>query len=355
MFIFDGFKNALYDSQVQLLRQFNADIIIVSKLKYTMFVPEQFARRRLYQAQTFDGVIAAYPLYTNNADWKNIETRKTRSVRVLAFNPQDPALLLPEVQAQVKRLQAPETVLIDSKSRPELGPITPGVVTELSNRKVEVVGNYSLGTDFAAGNGNLIMSDQNFLRYFTSVSPEKDPRSLGTVDIGLIKVAPGASAEALVQAMRQRLPKDVSIHTKQEFIDQELTYWQNSTTIGFVFTLLTSMSFVVGIILVYQILYTDVADHWAEYATLKAMGYRNVFLLGVVVQEALILSILGFIPGFCLSTLLYGATANATGLLMQMTPMRALSICLLTFGMCLVSGILAVRKVQTTDPAEVFG
>lgn len=355
MFMFNGFKNALYDSQIQLLQTLNADIVITSRLKYTMFVPEPFARRRLYQAQAFDGVVTAYPLYTNNADWKNAETRKTRPVRVLAFNPNDPVLLLPELQAQSYKLQIPNTVIIDAKSRPELGPITPGVESELSERTVMVVGNYSLGTDFAAGNGNLVMSDQNFLRYFANPDPKEDPRSLGTVDLGLVKVAPGADADAIAAAMRQSLPKDVVILTKEAFVNQERVYWEKNTNIGFVFSLLTAMGFAVGIILVYQILYTDVADHWAEYATLKAMGYRNVFLLGVVIQEAIILSVLGFIPGFCISSLLYSATANATGLLMQMTTQRALSTFLLTFVMCLISGTIAVRKVQATDPAEVFG
>jgi putative ABC transport system permease protein len=355
MFMFNGFKNALYDSQIQLLQKLNADIVITSRLKYTMFVPEPFARRRLYQAQAFDGVVAAYPLYTNNADWKNVETRKTRPVRVLAFNPNDPVLLLPELQAQAQKLQMPNTVIIDSKSRPELGPITPGVESELSERSVIVVGNYSLGTDFAAGNGNLVMSDQNFLRYFANPDPKEDPRSLGTVDIGLVKVAPGADAEAIAAAMRENLPKDVVVLTKEGFVNQERVYWEKNTNIGFVFSLLTAMGFAVGIILVYQILYTDVADHWAEYATLKAMGYKNVFLLGVVIQEAIILSVLGFIPGFCISSLLYNATANATGLLMQMTTGRALSTFMLTFVMCLISGAIAVRKVQATDPAEVFG
>jgi putative ABC transport system permease protein len=249
----------------------------------------------------------------------------------------------------------PDTVLIDSKSRAELGPITPGVVTELSKRTVEVVGNYSLGTDFAAGNGNLVMSDQNFLRYFATPDPKLDPRTLGTVDLGLVKVAPGADADAIASSMRDRLPKDVVVLTKSAFIAQERIYWEKNTNIGFVFSLLTGMGFAVGIILVYQILYTDVADHWAEYATLKAMGYKNVFLLGVVLQEAIILSVLGFIPGFCISVLLFNATANATGLLLQMTVARALMTFALTFLMCLISGAIAVRKVQATDPAEVFG
>jgi putative ABC transport system permease protein len=355
MFMFNGFKNALYDSQVQLLQLLNADIVITNTQKYNMFVPEPFARRRLYQARAFDGVEAAYPLYINTANWKNVETKTTRPVRVLAFNPQDPVLRLPDVQSQLSELQAPETVLIDLESRPELGPITAGVETELGDRRVRVVGNYSLGTDFASGNGNLIMSDQNYLRYFSQVNPEDEERNLSTVDIGLVKIAENADADRIAAVLSESLPKDVKVLTQAAFVQQELTYWQENTNIGFVFSLLTAMAFIVGIILVYQILYTDVADHWAEYATLKAMGYRNFFLLGVVLQEAAILSILGFIPGFCISVLLYNATADATGLLMQMTVDRALSTLVATFVMCLISGAIAVRKVQATDPAEVFG
>ncbi|MBE9178961.1 FtsX-like permease family protein [Oculatella sp. LEGE 06141] len=355
MFMFNGFKNALYDSQVQLLQLLNADIIITNTQKYNMFVPEAFARRRLYQARAFAGITAAYPLYINNANWKNPETKATRPVRVLAFNPQDPVLLLPDIQAQLDKLREPNTVLIDLKSRPELGSITPGVVTELGERQVRVAGNYSLGTDFASGNGNLVMSDQNYLRFFSNLDPELESRNLGMVDIGLVEVEEGADPDRLARTLSQRLPKDVKVLTKDAFVQQELSYWQDNTNIGFVFTLLTGMAFIVGIILVYQILYTDVADHWAEYATLKAMGYKNIFLLGVVLQEAVILSVLGFIPGFCISVLLYNATANATGLLMQMTVSRALSTLLATFIMCLFSGAIAVRKVQATDPAEVFG
>lgn len=355
MFMFTGFKNALYDSQVQLLKLLNGDIVITSEQKYNMFVPEAFARRRLYQAQAFDGVEAAYPLYTNNANWKNPLNKATRPLRVLAFNPQDPVLPLPEVLAQVSELQLPNTVLIDDKSRAELGPLEAGIVTELSERRVRVIGTFSLGTDFASGNGNLIMSDQNFLRFFADLGPEEESRTLGTVDIGLLKVTPGTNVEALVTTLRDRLPKDIQVVTKDGFVEQEMTYWQENTSIGFVFTLLTSMGFVVGIILVYQILYTDVANHWAEYATLKAMGYKNLYLLGVVLQEAAILSILGFIPGCLISILLYNATASATGLLMYMTLTRAMTMLVLTFMMCLISGAIAVRKVQATDPAEVFG
>lgn len=355
MFMFQGFENALYDSQVQLLKLLNGEIVVVNRLKYNMFVPEQFTRRRLYQAQAFDGVVAAYPLYTTTGDWKNPVTKTVRPLRVLAFNPQEPVLPLPGIEQNREALKLPWMALIDKKSRPEVGPMQAGIVTELEKQQVRLVGTFSMGTDFAAANGNVVMSDHNFLRYFANLDPEKKSRTLNTVDIGLLKVAANANLNSLVKALRQQLPQDVSVFTKAEFVQKELTYWRENSSIGFVFALLTTMSFVVGVILVYQILYTDVAEHWAEYATLKAIGYSNLHLLGIVLQESVILVFFGFVPGFFISLGLYSLTASATGLLMQMTAQRAINILVATFIMCLISGAIAVRKVQTADPAEVFG
>lgn len=358
MFLFNGFKNALYDSQTQLLEKFNAEIVIIDRLKRNMFVPRAFARRRLYQAEAFDGVENTFAVYVGEASWKNPTTGQTRPLRVIAFNPSEPVLQMQDVIAHQDDLKLPNTALIDSRARAEVGPRESGIVTELARREIHIVGTFSLGTDFASGNGNLIMSDQNFLRYFAFRGAEEDKRSLATVDIGLIKVVPGTDIQQLVKTLRDNLPQDVLILAKNGpdgFTMRERKYWEENTNIGFVFSLLTAMGFAVGIILVYQILYTDVADHWSEYATLKAMGYDNQFLFGVVMQEAIILSVLGFIPGFLLSSLLYVGAEGITGLVFQMTVNRLVNIYIMTFMMCLVSGLIAVRKVQATDPAEVFG
>lgn len=355
MFIFLGFKHALYDSQIQMLQRLNGDIVVINKIKDNMFVPEQFARRRLYQAQAFEGVEDAYAMYIAVGNWKNSSTKKVIPLRVIAFNPDDPVLPLPGIMAQVEALKLPWTTVMDGRSRAEVGPTHAGITTELMEQQVNVVGSFILGTDFAAGNGNIVMSDQNFVRYFARLGPEKDSRTLSTVDIGLLTVAPGRDVNALVEVLRDRLPDDVAIFSKDAFALRERIYWQENTNIGFVFGVLTAMSFLVGIILVYQILYTDVADHWAEYATLKAIGYSNGHLLMIVIQEATFLALIGFIPGVIVSYLLYDMAANATGLLLQMTLERAANIFIATVVMCLVSGAIAVRKVLTTDPAEVFG
>lgn len=357
MFMFNGFMNALYDSQLQLLNRFNGEVIIVNRLRTNMFVPRAFARRRLYQARAFEGVQDAYAMYISEVNWKNPENRRSRGVRVIAINPDEPVLNIPEIKTHRQALKLPETALMDTKSRAEVGPVAAGVVSELADRHIRLIGTFTMGTDFASGNGNLLMSDQNFLRYFADRGPEEEKRSFATVDVGVVKLAPGTNVERMVQTLRKTLPNDVLVMARDGengFVTRERKYWQENTNIGFVFSLLTSMGFFVGIILVYQILYTDVADHWAEYATLKAMGYKNSYLLGVVMQEALILSVLGFIPGVLVSQLLYTAAGNATGLFFQMTSERVTNLLIATFVMCLVSGAIAVRKVQTTDPADVF-
>jgi putative ABC transport system permease protein len=358
MFLFNGFKNALYDSQTQLLEKFNAEIVIINRLKENMFVPRAFARRRLYQAKAFEGVADAFAVYTSEARWKNPETNQTRPVRVIAYNPAEPVLPMADILTHQDALTMPNTALIDTRARAEVGPRETGIISELADREIRIVGTFSLGTDFAAGNGNLLMSDQNFLRYFAFRGPEEAERSFATVDLGLLKVAPGTDVPRLVQTLSNSLPKDILVLAKDGpdgFVMRERKYWEENTNIGFVFSLLTAMGFVVGIILVYQILYTDVADHWSEYATLKAMGYDNLFLFNVVIQEAIILSVFGFVPGLLVSGLFYNLAAGTTGLVFQMTLERVASIYIMTFVMCLVSGAIAVRKVQSTDPAEVFG
>jgi putative ABC transport system permease protein len=147
----------------------------------------------------------------------------------------------------------------------------------------------------------------------------------------------------------------VIVLTHQEFIARERNYWANSTAIGFVFSLGTAMGFIVGIVIVYQILYTDVADHLPEYATLKAMGYREMYFVALVGQEALILALLGYVPGFCLATfVLYNLTRSATSLPMGMTLFRAVMVLILTILMCAISGAIALRKLQAADPADIF-
>jgi putative ABC transport system permease protein len=134
----------------------------------------------------------------------------------------------------------------------------------------------------------------------------------------------------------------------------EIRYWASGTPIGFVFTFGVIMGLVVGMIIVYQILFAEIADHLKEYATLKAMGYGNRYLAGVVLMQAAILAAVGFVPAVGLCTWLYAIAGRATGLPMTLAPARAALVFALTLVMCWASALLAIRKLRAADPADVF-
>ena len=114
------------------------------------------------------------------------------------------------------------------------------------------------------------------------------------------------------------------------------------------------MGFIVGVAIVYQVLYSDVSDHLSEYATLKAIGYSNRSLLIVIFQEALFLAVLGYIPGFVATLGMYQLLTTLTKLELVMTVNLALTVFILTLAMCLISGAIASNKLRAADPADVF-
>ena len=348
-----GFQDALFDSAVRLHSAFRYDLAMVNPKTDYLIRPESFSRRRLYQALGFPGVDAVSPVYLNLARWRDPERRdQTAVIFVVGFDPTDRVLELEGVVAGQDRLRLPDVALFDAHSRPEFGPIPDlvrahGIVTtEVGNRNLSVVGLYELGTSFGM-DGSLVTSDLNFRRIFPG-------REAGRIDLGLIRLAPGADVEAVRRAIVAAIPQDVEVLTREKFIAKEIAYWNSATPIGYVFAFGSAVGLLVGSIIVYQILFTDVSDHLREYATLKAMGYRDRYLFGIVLQEAGLLAVLGFAPGAVVAALLYRVAGDATKLPMQMELGRTLLVLLLTIAMCCIAGSAALRKVRSVDPAEVF-
>lgn len=355
MFLQLGFRSALFESAITFHKNINGDIFLISTRSTALIAIQPFSHRRLYQALAFEGVESVSPIYIGFGSWKNPETRGTRQIMAIGFNPDDRIFQLPGVAENLDQIKLPDWVLFDAASRPEFGPIEQWfnqgqtVVTEVESRRIKVGGLFKLGASFGA-DGNLLTSDLNFLRLFPN-------RPKGNIDIGVINLKPGADLEKVTEEIRRQFKEtspDVRVLTYQEFIDFEKKYWETGTAIGFIFFLGTAMGFIVGTVIVYQILYTDVADHLAEYATLKAMGYTDLYLLGVVFQEAIILSVIGYLPGLVTAFGLYNLIKGATSLPMLMTLGRAISVLLLTMIMCLISGAIAVRKLRAADPADIF-
>jgi putative ABC transport system permease protein len=352
MFMQLGFQNALYDSNTRIHNSLQADIILINSQAFNLQNLYTLSRRRLYQSMDVPGVKSAEAMYINGVTWKNPQTRQKTSVLAIGINPKQLTLDLAKVNQQLNIIKLADTVLFDSATRGNyqqtITQIQQGktITTEIERRTITISGLFKIGASFGF-DGSLITSDQNFLRLFPG-------RQAGNISLGLIQVKPGYNSKQVATALKSHLQDDIKVLTHQEFIDFENNYWQTNSPIGFIFSLGVSMGFVVGVIIVYQVLSADVNAHIKEYATFKAMGYRNLYLLGVVFEEAVILALLGFMPGLVVSFGLYYLTLNATNLPLYMTIFRALQVLILTILMCIISGAIATRKLRSTDPGDMF-
>jgi putative ABC transport system permease protein len=352
MFAQLGIQAALFDSNTMLNRGMDADIIIGSTQYRYLGLANTLPRRRLYQVKDIPGVQSAEPLYVSGIVWKNPQTRRKTQLMLVGQSLERPAFTFDEVNQNLDRLKQPDTFLFDRLSRGTYADVVAKVAagqsvkTEVQRRTIEVTGLFSLGASFGT-DGTLITSAETFLRFF----PE---RSSGQITLGLIKVKPGVDPDLVLAQIKAILPPDTIASTKQQYVDDELVYWQQSTAIGIIFTFGTIMSFVVGMVIVFQILSTDVNEHMSEYATFKAMGYRDRYLLAIVLEQSLILASLGFVPGLALALGQYALIQNLGALPISMTMERLVMVFSLTVVMCVVSGAVTTRRLQSADPADNF-
>ncbi len=348
-----GFRAALFESTLRFHERFRYDIALFSPDSVFIVRPAAFSIRRLYQAHGHAAVEDVSPVYIFPAVWKNPWGTDRRAIQSMGVDPTKDQFDTPGFSAGLRLLTQQDVVLFDAASRPEFGDVRKRfesggpITTEINNRTVKVVGLVEIGPSFGI-DGTVMTSIDNWLRLF----PDR-PRD--EIQLGLIRLKPGADPVAVRDELRATLPRDVEVLTKADFVNRERTYWNGATPIGFVFAFGAIMGLVVGMIIVYQILFADVSEHLNEYATLRAIGYRNGFVSGIVMQQAAILAVLGFVPGALAATYLYKLAAGATRLPMYMTGERALVVFGLMLLVCAASGFLALRKVRKLDPAEVFG
>lgn len=347
-----GLQDALYDGVTQTQRLLKADLVLINPQFQTLFSVQSFPRERLYQALSADGVARVSSIYIASGEWKNPDTRQNRAILIWGVDPEVPSFAVPEIEQNLPQLKQLNQVLFDRASRPEYGLIADSVQkqgkidAEVNQQVIRVVGLFSMGATFAA-DGNVITSDSTFLKLFPQRQPEE-------IEVGLIQLQPGTNPEVVKIQLAAILGQNVKVLTPEEFAAVEKYYWESQGAIGFIFGLGVTVGFIVGIVIVYQILYTDIANHLPEYATLKAIGYGDRYLFIVVLQESLILAVLGYIPGFLLSMGLYQLAYAATLMPIGMKLERAIFVLIMTFVMCSASGAIAMQKLRSADPADVF-
>jgi putative ABC transport system permease protein len=174
------------------------------------------------------------------------------------------------------------------------------------------------------------------------------------VEFGVVKLQPGADIKTVEEALRVALPGALRVLSKPELIAFERDFQADLSSAGPIFWMGTIVGFVVGMLISYQIIYTDLSDQLPQYATLKGMGYGSLYLVRVVFEQAAFAAVAAYVPAWLLCLLVYRIIGELALMPLHMTlQVTAISFAL-TLGMCLVSAALAIRRVIAVDPAEVF-
>lgn len=344
-----GFLGAVEATATLFYDRLDFDILLVSRRYTDLNQAGTFSRRQLYRALEITGVASAVPVYTGFHLWRvRDERRLRRQVLIVGVHCSDQTFTLAELQESLPRLQVPGTALTDRLCRRVLGPMGPGgKTTELGLVKVEVIGQFTLGTGFGA-DGLVVVSDETFTRI-------RNDHPLNAVSLGLVRLERGASEEAVAAELERQYPEgDIRVLKRSQVLAQERQHWASAVPVGILFSVGVGVALSAGMVFLYQVISSDFRTHAAEYATLKAIGYRKGFLVAVVLQQALILAGLGFAAGLPAALALYALTRHFALVPLFMNEPRIVLVLLLTAGMCSLSGLCCSRRIHTTDPANLF-
>ncbi len=347
-----GFLGALMTSVRLPYDLFDADLIVSASDMNTLADSSPLPRQRMYEILGVAGVARASPLYLGKIDWRQPDGTN-RTLDIFGVDPAARVFKSAEIDAGLGPLGLSDAALIDRKTRnvprsrfAAIGEDAP-LRFEARGRTLRVVGTFAIGGGFN-DDGYLVVSDQTFLKLFPQ-------RAAGAPNHILVRLEPGADPAQVKARLADRLPDyDSRVQTVEEAIAKDQSFQSTQKPVGMVFGFGVVIGVLVGIVIVYQVLSTDVADHIREYATFKAMGYARSFFLGVVFEEAIVLALLGFVPGVAISLLLYRIVGAATDLPMVMTLSRASFVLVGTIVSCTLAGAIATRRIAKANPADLF-
>jgi len=354
MFMQLGFLEAVKISATLIYDVLDFDICLRSR-DYNRFTDARtFPQQRLNQAEGIAGVTRAAPLMVGIFSWRNPDNGEQRAVLAIGVPTDEPVYRDQTQQLIDEQLNQAGPPLVDPRTRREFGPkngfrfgpADHGVNVEINSRALTIADDFTRGAGLSAG-GAILLNRREFLRCAPFLSQDD-------VNLGLIKIDQKEDAGTLAMQIEQALPSDVEAVTRQQALDWEVHHWVWETNFGLIFQSGVLVAVIVGTAIVYQVLASDVARLMPEYATLKAMGYSNWYLISVMVQQALLLAIVSYALGVAVAQGLYLITAAGAQIPVRMTTANLLLVLFLAVTMCVVSGLAAVRKAFRADPAELF-
>jgi heterocyst specific transport system permease protein len=346
VFVQLGLFFAVPEGGMLLYDNMRFDLLLVSNQYEYQSQPGAFPQSRLTAARGSPDVAEAAPLYFGVAKWKGGEHEAWPDIFLIGFDPASDVFTTDSINTQRAALSMPDTILVDSATRPIFGPIETGRVVEIGDRRETIGGLYRLGTGFM-GLGVALVGEANLSRLLPR-------RSLDMVNLGAIRLKPGVDPSRAAASLRQSTGPGTQLFTRAELAKRETAYWTTRTSVGLIFGSGLLISIVVGIMVVYQIVSTQVSRQLPQFATLKAIGYDDRALAGTVAAMSLLIAFSGFVPALAAGFLLYGEIRQETLLPVTMSASQIAAVLAAAMVMAAVSALLTMGGLRRADPADVF-
>ncbi len=325
-----------------------ADLWIAAHGVKTIDLATPLQERRRFEALSTPGVAVAEPYLLGFGFWKKPDgVRET--VIIVGIEP-DARMGLPwNLRDGVDPRQAllwPDGVVVDRLYAKKLGVDRIGQTFEINDRRVRVVG-------FTSGIRTFTQSPYVFtsLRKARAISSSL-PDAENAITYVPIRVAPGGSIEATREKLAARMP-DVDVLTGAEFSSRSSNYWLFSTGAGVTMISSSLLALLVGVVIAAQTLYASTMDRLPEYATLRAIGGGRFYLYAIVVKQALIGGLIGYIVGMAavLTMVWLGSDSSAAP---EAPTWLSLAIGVVMEAMCVMASLISINKLTAINPAEVF-
>jgi len=268
----------------------------------------------------------------------------TEQVEMVGFNPSRPVGQPWNVQqGNLADLRGTDAIFVDQSAFTRLGPMKVGDFREVVQKKVRIVG-------VTRG----IMSFTTAPYFFTTIETAQRilPQVMGNKTTFIVlKVRDGYSKERVKEALQERF-RNYDVRTREEWAKRTRNYWTWQTGIGAGFFGNALMGFIVGLVIVSQTIYSATIENIREYGTLKAIGAKNFHVYSVILQQAGVAAV----GGFLLATVLQRIVLALKPITVQITapPVLYVGTFLLTLIMCGLASLVSVRRVASIDPVEVF-
>jgi putative ABC transport system permease protein len=346
IFVELGFFVAVPQGGMLIYDHMRFDLLMVSDKYLFQSESGQFSRARLDAALRVPEVAQASPVWLGGGKWQDPAGGLKLDLSLIGLDPKAGVFAVPDIERQTEALLRPDTVLVDGATRSLFGSLAPGRAIDIAGRRMTIGGDYTLGTGFL-GLGVALAGEANFFRLFPY-------RPKDSVNLGLVRLKPGADPDRAAQALRAVLGADTRVFTRPELEAHEVEYWTTRTATGLIFGSGLVVSFVVGIMVLFQTLATQITRQLPQFATLKAIGYRDRYLDAIVLIQSFLITAVAFVPALGAALLIYAVVREETLLPLSLSPATLAAVFAITLVMSAISAILSLGGRRRADPAEIF-